>query len=134
MATPRKKQLSLVDTKYYHCISRCVRRAYLCGEDNATGKSYEYRRAWVEDKLLELASIFCIDVCAYSVMSNYKHIIYQLNMLQIFSSCNVLRFNRYKQCQSLNYLSCKNSVIHKNLRVLKLIFKKYMPLTLSERH
>lgn len=75
MATPRKKQLSLVDTKYYHCISRCVRRAYLCGKDNATGKSYEYRRAWVEDKLLELAGIFCIDVCTYSVMSNHTHIV-----------------------------------------------------------
>jgi len=41
-----------------------VSGAYLCGEDNTTGKSYEYKRVWVEDKLLELANIFCIDVCA----------------------------------------------------------------------
>ncbi|MDP2636417.1 Mobile element protein, partial [Pseudoalteromonas sp. 1_MG-2023] len=26
MATARKRQISLTDTKYYHCISRCVRR------------------------------------------------------------------------------------------------------------
>ncbi|WP_155250795.1 hypothetical protein [Pseudoalteromonas luteoviolacea] len=55
MAIARKRQISLVDTKYYHCISRCVRRAFLCGEDKVTGKSYEHRRGWVAEKLLQLA-------------------------------------------------------------------------------
>ena len=44
MAIARKRQVSLVDTKYYHCISRCVRRAFLCGEDRFTGQSYKNKQ------------------------------------------------------------------------------------------
>ena len=75
MATARKKQISLIDTFYYHCVSRCVRRAFLCGEDKVSGVSYEHRRAWVEDKLLSLGKVFAIDICAYAVMSNHTHIV-----------------------------------------------------------
>ncbi|TMP29998.1 transposase, partial [Pseudoalteromonas rubra] len=75
MPTARKRQVSLSDTKYYHCISRCVRRAFLCGEDRLTGKSYEHRRDWVEEKLLALAKVFCIEVCGYAVMSNHTHLV-----------------------------------------------------------
>ncbi|MBL1277810.1 MAG: transposase, partial [Ectothiorhodospiraceae bacterium] len=79
MPKPRYAQVSLEATPYYHCVSRCVRRAYLCGSDQTSGKSYEYRRQWVEDKLLELASIFPVDICAYAVMSNHYHVVFHID-------------------------------------------------------
>ena len=75
MPLPRNRIVSLSDTTYYHCISRCVRRAFLCGEDNYSGKSYEHRRVWVETALLRLGKIFAIDICAYAVMSNHTHVV-----------------------------------------------------------
>jgi putative transposase len=63
MLQPRKNIISLADTPYYHCMSRCVRRAFLCGVDHYSGNDYEHRRAWLEDKLHHTASIFAIKLC-----------------------------------------------------------------------
>ena len=41
MPQSRKTQISLIETPYYHCVSRCVRRSFLCGTDKYTGQSYE---------------------------------------------------------------------------------------------
>lgn len=70
MARPRSTQVSLEDTPFYHCVSRCIRKAYLTGVDRYTGPSFEHRRDWVKSRILELSGVFSIDICAYAFSIN----------------------------------------------------------------
>ena len=79
MTKARNCLISIEATPYYHCVSRCVRRAFLCGTDNHSDKSYEHRRSWLEDKLLKLPEVFAIDVAAYAIMSNHYHAVLHIN-------------------------------------------------------
>ena len=74
MTSARRQLIDANSTPYYHVINRCVRRSFLCGEDKFTGRSYGHRRGWIVDKIKVLSAIFCIDICAYAVMSNHYHL------------------------------------------------------------
>lgn len=75
MTIPRCHQISLGHTPYYHCITRCVRRAFLCGRDRFTSKNFNHRRQWLVDRLKLQASVFGIGVCAYAIMENHYHLV-----------------------------------------------------------
>jgi hypothetical protein len=75
MGYPRRLQVPPDTAGIYHCTSRCVRRAFLCGEDSLTGRSFEHRKQWLEERILKLAEIFAVAVHAYAIMSNHFHVV-----------------------------------------------------------
>lgn len=116
MPLPRYSQISLDATPYYHCISRCVRRAFLCGNDSVTGHSFEHRRQWIEDKLIELGQIFCIDLCAYAVMSNHYHVVLHIHKEQAQSLTNddvITRWHQLFKGSLLSQRFLRNEVLSK---------------------
>jgi len=76
MTTARKFLVDPTVTPFYHCISRCVRRALLCGD------AHSHRKQWIEEQLQKLAGIFAIDVCGFAVMDNHLHVLLRLNLQQ----------------------------------------------------
>jgi len=66
------------DTPYYHCIGRCVRRAFLCGKDPVAGRSFDHRKQLILKRLALLTEVFAIDLCAYALMDNHYHLVLRL--------------------------------------------------------
>src|SRR5487761_2061610 len=77
-AYPRRAIVATAEVGVYHCVARCVRRAFLCGKDAVTGRSFEHRKEWIRKRLEKLAGAFGIDVCGYTVMSNHLHVVLRI--------------------------------------------------------
>ena len=63
----------------FHCVQRCVRRAFLCGDDPYTGQSFEHRKAWLEARILLVAGCFAVSIHAYAIMSNHLHLVLRID-------------------------------------------------------
>ncbi len=72
---PRQELIDETEVGMYHCVNRCVRRAFLCGEDPFSGKNFDHRKGWIRQRLEFLAGQFGIDVCGFAVMSNHVHVV-----------------------------------------------------------
>ena len=89
----RGEYLDPLAIQIVHTVSRCVRRAFLCGEDSVTGQSFEHRREWIRERLEFLASVFAIDCLTFAVMSNHLHTILRSrpDLVQLWSDEEVAR-------------------------------------------
>ena len=74
MTTARRRLVDPAVTRWYHCISRCVRRAFLLGEDGLTN-----RKAWIQNRLQELCQVFSISVAGFSILDSHLHVLARLD-------------------------------------------------------
>jgi hypothetical protein len=74
MAIARMRQIDASVARWYHCMSRCVRRAFLLKKRGLLD-----RKAWIENRIAELAQIFAIAVGGFSVMNNHIHLLLRID-------------------------------------------------------
>ena len=82
MAYPRSVTVDPDEPGFYHCMSRCVRRAFLCGEDPVSGRNFDHRRDLMERRLIDLAEGFAVSLYSWAVMSNHTHVVLRIDPQQ----------------------------------------------------
>jgi hypothetical protein len=73
MTLPRARLLDVSITRWYRCITRCVRHTFLL----AAGKFD--RTEWIERRLEELAEIVAVSVGGFSVMDHHLQVLARLD-------------------------------------------------------
>ena len=71
--------------RWYHCTTRCVRRAFLLGE------GANDRKTWIENRLRELAEIFAVGVGGYSVLDKCGKDMQRAEIKDAVSTCSALK-------------------------------------------
>ena len=80
MTIARSQLVDVSITRWYHCISRCVRRTFLLSEAPIDDSETRFdRKEWIELRLKELADIFAVAVGGFSVMDNHLHVLVRLD-------------------------------------------------------
>jgi REP element-mobilizing transposase RayT len=87
MAIARAQLVDVSLTRWYHCVTRCVRRAFLLADGDFD------RKDWIDRRLQELAQTFAVSVGGFSVMDNHLHVLLRLDpdLAQSWSDEDVVR-------------------------------------------
>ena len=54
------------EIQVFHVISRGVRRTFLCGSGEKSGRDFSHRKQWIRDRLEVVAGIFAVDVLCWT--------------------------------------------------------------------
>ena len=74
MTISRSRLVDAAVSRWYHCVSRCVRKAHLIGNEASPG-----RKDWIENRLRELDTIFAVSVGGFSLMDNHLHLLLRID-------------------------------------------------------
>ncbi len=112
----RKNIIRSDEVSTYHLVTRCVRRTFLCGKDFETGRNFEHRKDWIVKRLnFVLEKVFCIDLIAYTVMSNHVHFVATIrpDLAEILTDEEVIQrwWNLYPRKINGEYLSSPPPVL-----------------------
>ena len=77
MTIPRRLQFDPSRPPWVHCVSRCVRRAFLCGTDRE-GRDLDHRKQWIEDRLRLIAKAAACEIASFAAMANHLHVIMRM--------------------------------------------------------
>jgi len=99
MTIPRRAQIDPTLPTWVHCTSRCVRRAFLAGDQ------FEHRKVWIEDRLRLVASCFAADVAGFAVMSNHVHVVVKMDRAMVMTWDAVAVVRRWLSIYPRKYLS-----------------------------
>ena len=79
MPTCARKEIVEADVvSSYHCHSRCVRRAFLCGVDPVTGRDYQHRRDWFDVRVKQMESVFMVELLSFAYLHNHFHVMLRI--------------------------------------------------------
>lgn len=97
MTIPRKYLINYSNTRYYHCVTRCVRQGYLLDLPSNDIKRVNNRQQWIQDRLMLLSDAFAIDVFAFSIMDNHTHLVLGANTKLSNQMSDVEVLSRWKK-------------------------------------
>ena len=75
MRLTRAEVIDSNEINIVHVYNRTVRRCFLMGHDQVSGKNFDHRKVWIEKYLQQFAASFGIDLLCFTILSNHFHLI-----------------------------------------------------------
>ena len=80
MTYPRSHLIDFETPQYCHLVSRCVRRAWLCGVDGFDGTLIRASPGvGGSGRAIGLSEVFAVELYGYAVMSNHYHLVMRVD-------------------------------------------------------